>query len=190
MVRHAHRYKKSEGGFSLIEVLVTIVILAFGLLGMAGMQLRLQSTEMESYQRSQALLLVNDITNRIVTNRSNANLYLIPTTNPVGAGMTCSSLVTTVAQRDLGEWCKALQGASEISGSLKLGAMIGGRGCIEKIGSEYFVTVAWQGFVPIAAPASSITCGKNSYNAAAEGSTCTNDKCRRTVTTLVRIATL
>ena len=53
-------------------------------------------------------------------------------------------------QRDIGEWCKALQGASEYTGAsassgVLSGAMLGGRGCVESLGNnEYLVTVAWQ----------------------------------------------
>ena len=177
----------------MIEVLVTMVITAFGLLGMAGLQVRLQTSEMESYQRSQALLLLGDMANRIAVNRSNPDSYLVAAASPLGAGTTCSTTTTTVVQRDLGEWCTALQGAAETTGAgpskVKLGVMLGGRGCVEKVGSDYLLTVAWQGLTPIAAPAPSVACGKDSYNAAG-GSRCISDLCRRTVTTLVRIATL
>src|SRR5688572_7733598 len=99
-------------GASMIEVLVTMVIIAFGLLGMAGLQVRMQSSEMESYQRSQALLLLNDMANRIAVNRNSAAAYLTPATAPVGANLAnCPATTTTVAQRDLGEWCEALKGA-------------------------------------------------------------------------------
>lgn len=176
----------------MIEVLVTIVIIAFGLLGIAGLQVRLQVSEMESYQRSQALLLLNDMANRIATNRNNIAAYVIPATSPLGAGMACPSTIGTVVQRDLREWCNALQGAGETTdaGVTKVGAMVGGRGCIENVdGSDYLITVAWQGLTPIAAPPASVACGAASYNGAA-GSNCVNDLCRRTVTTLVRIANL
>jgi type IV pilus assembly protein PilV len=176
-------------GASMIEVLVTMVIIAFGLLGMAGLQMRMQASEMESYQRSQALLLLNDMANRIAVNRNNAASYLVAATSPLGAGATCPTTTTTTVQRDLGEWCNALKGAAEVSGGTKVGAMVGGRGCVEKIGSDYLVTVAWQGLTPIAAPPSSVACGANSYDGTT-GSTCASDLCRRTVTTLVRIATL
>ncbi|MDE2388510.1 MAG: type IV pilus modification protein PilV, partial [Betaproteobacteria bacterium] len=63
-------------GVSLIEVLVTMVVLAVGLLGLAGLQIRLQSSELESYQRTQALILLEDMTNRISTNRANAAAYV------------------------------------------------------------------------------------------------------------------
>lgn len=173
----------------MIEVLVTLVVLAFALLGLAGLQFRLQTSEMESYQRSQALLLLNDMANRIATNRNNAPLYVTTAANPLG--ITCPSTTATVVQNDLREWCNALQGAGETTdaGATKSGAMIGGRGCVESVDGDYLVTVAWQGLTPIAAPPTSVGCGANNYNAAS-GSSCVNDLCRRTVTTLVRIASL
>lgn len=175
----------------MIEVLVTLVIIAFGLLGMAGLQMRLQMSEMESYQRSQALLLLNDMANRMSVNRTAtlAGSYAVAPTSPLGAGMTCPTAVTTQVQRDLSEWCTALQGAAETTtGGANTGAMVGGRGCVERIGSEYLVTVAWQGLTPISAPAASVTCASGDYDAS--GTACVNDMCRRVVTTLVRIATL
>jgi type IV pilus assembly protein PilV len=176
-----------ERGATMIEILITIVILVIGLLGLAGVQSRLQSSEVESYQRTQALILLNDMASRINTNRNNAASYV--TTSPLGAGMTCPTTTTTIQQIDSGEWCSALQGAAETSGSSKIGAMIGGRGCVESLGSgEYMITVAWQGFTPLIAPPASVACGKDQYDNA--NTSCINDLCRRVVTTIVRIATL
>jgi type IV pilus assembly protein PilV len=178
----------AQRGASMIEVLVTMVIIAFGLLGMAGLQMRMQVSEMESYQRSQALLLLNDMANRIAANRNNAASYV---TGALGTGTVCSSLAnTTMVQQDLRQWCEALQGAAEMSSSdSAVGAMVGGRGCVQSASGDYLVTVVWQGFTPIAAPPASVSCGINAFNGGT-GSTCTNDLCRRAVTTLVRIATL
>ncbi|MBC7618854.1 MAG: type IV pilus modification protein PilV [Candidatus Saccharibacteria bacterium] len=191
MVVRSLQKHSAHRGFSMIEVLVTIVIIAFGLLGIAGLQVRLQMSEMESYQRSQALLLLNDMANRIAVNRNNAASYVTTAANPLGEGMVCPTTTTTVAQRDLGEWCNALQGAGETtnSGVTKVRVLVGGRGCVESVGSDYLVTVVWQGRTPISAPPTSVGCGANSYNAA-NGSPCVNDLCRRPVTTLVRIAAL
>lgn len=172
----------------MIEVLVTMVIIAFGLLGMAGLQMRMQTSEMEAYQRSQALLLLNDMANRIAANRNNASLYLTGTT-ALGTGADCPTANTTTAQQDVRQWCEALKGAAEMSGIDKVGAMVGGRGCVQSASGDYLVTVAWQGFTPISAPPASVTCGANAFDGA-PGSTCANDLCRRAVTTLVRIATL
>lgn len=180
---------RSQRGVTLIEVLVTVIILSIGLLGMAGLQSRLQQSEMEAYQRSQALILLNDMANRIASNRNNAATYVTGAASPLGVGMTCPDNSGSRKQRDSSEWCTALQGAAETSGGSNIGAMLGGRGCVESLGSgQYLITVAWQGLAPISAPPAGIACGKDSYGPA--GSTCSGDICRRVVTTIVRVATL
>src|SRR5207253_3006873 len=68
--------KARQGGFSLIEVLVTIVILMIGLLGLAALQTNATVAEMEAYQRSQALVLVQDMADRIASNKLNADTYI------------------------------------------------------------------------------------------------------------------
>ena len=184
----------STRGVSLVEILITLVIIALGLLGLAGMQTRLQSLDMESYQRSQALLLLNDMANRISANRSDAASYV--TSTALGVGSSCPTTTTKLVDRDKMEWCNLLLGASETAGSgLNLqnqGAMIGGRGCVETVGSGvdayYLVTVAWQGLTPVVAPPSSNTCGINQYDTA--GTACVSDKCRRIVTTVVKVGAL
>jgi len=50
----------------------------------------------------------------------------------------------------------------------------------------------WQGLAPVSAPPASIACGANLYNGAvgSTSSNCASDRCRRVVTTVVRIAGL
>lgn len=184
-----------QRGNSLIEVLVTMVILAVGLLGAGGLQARLQLADMEAYQRSQALILVDDIASRIATNRANALAYVTGAVNPLGTGAACPTTVTTSSRQqiDAAQWCNALQGAAEVTGAGKLGAMLGARGCVESLpNNEYLVTVAWQGLAPVSAPPASIACGANRYDGAigSASSNCTADRCRRVVTSVVRIAGL
>lgn len=172
----------------MLEVLITIVILSIGLLGLAGLQSRLQISEMEAYQRAQALILLEDMANRIAVNRNNAASYVTGAGSPLGADISCPTATTTSKDKDVREWCNTLQGASETSGSSKVGAFIGGRGCVEDLGSDqYMVTVAWQGLAPVSAPPASVACGKDLYNS---GTVCTGDLCRRALTTIVRIAKL
>lgn len=179
----------SARGTSLIEVLVTILIVSFGLLGLAGLQSRMQMAEMESYQRAQALILLNDMASRIAVNRGEAADY--PVAAPlVGAGMPCDATPVTRPELDAAVWCRALQGAAEVtSANQDVGAVVGGRGCVESLpNNEYMVTIAWQGLTPMSAPPASVACGQNLYDDAASG--CAADRCRRVVTTIVRIAPL
>jgi len=181
----------------MIEVLVTLVIIAFGLLGMVGLQAKLQSTEMESYQRTQALLLLDDLRGRIEANRLEVANYPVHASVavPVGVGMDCpaADAASPRVLRDVRQWCLNLQGAAESVGGTSVGAMIGGRGCVEDLGVgaagdlTVRVSVAWQGMTPIAAPTEA--CGANLYNGAA-GTPCQGDLCRRVVSTVIRIANL
>lgn len=178
-----------QSGSTMLEVLVTIVILSIGLLGLAGLQTRLQASEVESYQRAQALVLLNDMASRISANRNVAASYV--TAEALGTGMACPGVGASQQQRDASEWCFSLQGAAELAGESRIGAMIGGRGCVERLNDEeYMVTVAWQGLVPISTPPASVGCGQGEYDAAGEEAGCKNDLCRRVVTTIVRIANL
>lgn len=169
-------YRQKNIGFSLVEVLVTIVILMIGLLGLAGLQGRALTSQMESYQRSQALVLLKDMENRISANRKNAASYI--TTTSLGVGVTCpvSTNPADIVAKDKEEWCNALQGAAEgQSGVSSTGAMIGARGCVYQImapvsgvAAEYLAVVSWQGLNSTKAPDSSTatsagSCGKNSY---------------------------
>ncbi|MEO6422145.1 MAG: type IV pilus modification protein PilV [Candidatus Nitrotoga sp.] len=170
-----HRQKNI--GFSLIEVLITIVILMIGLLGLAGLQGRALTSQLESYQRSQALILLKDIENRINANRKNAADYV--TTTALGVGANCLVAVnpaSAVSGADRNEWCNALMGAAEEqSGVSAAGAMIGARGCVYQIASPasgvatpYLAVVAWQGLNNTKAPdvstaTSAGQCGNGQY---------------------------
>lgn len=173
-----------ERGATMMEVLVTIVILAFGLLGVAGLQTRMHLAQAESYHRSHAVLLMQDMVDRVNANRSNAMNYV--TAAPLGTGNSvqdCTGL--TGAALDLCEWNNALLGAAEsTAGGQKVGGMIGARGCIASVSAtmprEFVVAVVWQGMVPTAAPAST-TCGQGAYG---------NEQTRRAMVARVTIGCL
>jgi type IV pilus assembly protein PilV len=185
---------KKQRGAMMIEILITLAITVIGMYGIIEVQSRLQQSEMDSYQRTQALLLLRDISNRIETNRSDVPAYLtadFPGTGFVGVGQTCPASGVTTSSNDLSEWCNALQGASESLSAANVGAMIGGRACVEEIlaGSQYMITITWQGMSPIAAPPTEVSCASGLYNNPVD-SACVDDLCRRYVTTMVRVASL
>jgi len=201
------RNARRQSGFTLIEVLITFVILVVGLLGLIGLQARSHLAELESYQRGQALVLLQDMVDRINANRIAAKNQAYVTSTPIGGGgaLTDCSTKATQAEIDLCDWGNELIGAAEVtqggscttsSGADCVGAMLGARGCISYDGTTELtngagaaiagtgvqtVTVAWQGIAPTVAPPSSITCGQGAYPTEAQ---------RRVVTATVRVASL
>lgn len=63
---------KAQDGITLIEVLVTVLVLAIGGLGIASMQLAGLKYTNGAYARTQSVILANDMVNRIKSNRSKA----------------------------------------------------------------------------------------------------------------------
>lgn len=194
-------------GFTLIEVLVALVILLVSVLGIVGLSVKTVQQETESYQRVQALNLLQEMVDKINTNRqvapcySNGSTGVTVGTDYTGTPACTSGVVTAVkpaatptseqlalAVADLIEWNNHLQGTAEqTSASTNVGAVIGARGCVKLISSTggillFRVTVAWQGLGPTAAPVGTEnTCGEGSYG---------SEALRRTVNAVVRIGYL
>ena len=173
-------------GVAMLEVLIAIFILTVGLLGVAGIQSQMQMAEIEAYQRAQAVVLLQDMVDRINANRKNADEYV--TASPLGtdSALDCSAPATVAAQ-DQCEWNEALLGASETKsgGAENLGAMIDARGCITNpvvtMPRELVVAVVWQGLRATVAPGGT-DCGKDLYGA--------DDRLRRALIARVTIGCL
>lgn len=191
---HHHRGRRGQQGFLLIEVLVAVVILLFALMGTAGLIMRSSQSEMESYQRMQAVALMQDMSARINANRQVAACYsngvngvnLGTGTATPPACATGTDTQKAMADADLIAWNRSLLGSAELttgaSGTQAVGAMIGARGCIEAVDAlnqVYRISVSWQGLAKTTAPA--LPCGQNQYG---------DDAYRRTVSTQIRIGAL
>jgi type IV pilus assembly protein PilV len=172
-----------QRGALLIEVLVAIILCAFALLGFAALQARAGSAEFEAVQRSQALLMVEDMASRINNNRANAGAYVAAGLIGAGGVEVCNNGMN-VRDRDLCEWGNLLRGTTEIRAGSRIGSMTNARGCItQAAGSSdrYVIAVAWQGAVDSGAPASNCGQGDAAFPSEAR---------RRVVTSTVCIAAL
>lgn len=184
-----------QSGSSLIEVLISLVILMLGLLGLVGLMLTSQRSEVESYQRAQALVLLQDMMGRINANRTASTCYAITTNLTSGspylgvgsaAATPCSAATSAeainLANADLVAWNNLLKGSSEVVGTTALGAMVGARGCISLDATgNYLITVAWQGVGKSVAPNAGLTCGTGQYG---------DEKQRRAVSLTMQVANL
>ncbi len=171
-VRHVH------AGFSMIEVLLTIVILVIGLLGLIGMQARAIVLETESYQRGGALGLLRSMEAVVHGARlpdystwpySSSSPFADPAWSSTdgsvafGTGDAYSDCADIVAmpEKAICDWSMALKGAAEVRAGARSGAMLGARGCLIRTSpvtvsgaiAEFHVVVVWQGLFKTADPA-------------------------------------
>ncbi len=127
--------KHHQSGFSLLEVMISMVVTAVGLLGLAGLQAAGLKSNHSAYQHSQATVLAYDMADRMRANVGSISLYQTDVTTAdqlaacSGAGCGASDLV----KNDLFDWNTDL--AAAIPGSV---------GAITLSGSTYTVSVSWD----------------------------------------------
>jgi type IV pilus assembly protein PilV len=152
-----------QSGVSLIEVLVTLVLISIALLGSASLQVLSKRSNYEAVQRTSAAHLANDLLARMRANRGALDGYLPAallggTTLKLESildcaddSVTCNS--TDVAAYELWQWEQQLDGAAE--SDTATGAASGGllepTACITGpaggVGGVYEVAIAWRGGV-------------------------------------------
>ena len=161
-------------GFTLIEVLITLLIFSIGLLAVAGLQTISKKANYDALQRTTASLLANDIIERMRANARMLDEYILPAGSEVGGGTLSAPSVlcttancnpTQMAWFDLYQWERALDGASELVGTALTGGLVSPTACIEgPVGGgagEYIISIAWRGVSPLANPIIH-TCGSTS----------------------------
>jgi type IV pilus assembly protein PilV len=137
------RTSRATAGFTLIEVLIALVVLAVGMLGIASLLLNgLQSSRI-AVLRTQAVVLAADMGDRIRANRMAGAAYsLTPGTELSNPGKACSSpgqcTATDVAALDLYSWqqsvLRALPGAETSIAVAPVGALNS---------NVYTITIRW-----------------------------------------------
>jgi type IV pilus assembly protein PilV len=110
--------KKSTAGFTMLEVLIAIVVIAFGLLGVAGLQVVALKNNQSAAYRLIATTLANDMVDRVKTNAVGASdlLYDQPELDAYTTQVPeCLSLAgcspQQLAQNDRFEWAQLVAAA-------------------------------------------------------------------------------
>ncbi|MFC4312111.1 type IV pilus modification protein PilV [Steroidobacter flavus] len=93
---------RRAAGMTLVEVLVTLVIISVGLLGVAALQLTTVRNNYDSFVRTQAATLAGDMLDRMRANRSMVTQYEIDITN--------ETVPNNAAGRDIRRWRDTLAG--------------------------------------------------------------------------------
>ena len=130
-------------GLTLVEILVSLVVLSVGLLGLAAMQTTSVKFTTSAYQRTQATALAYDLIDRMRGNRLAAlnNDYNVAFQSPVPA---CGAFdgTGTLRDQDIKAWRNAI--------ACRLPQ---GTGSVTRVNDEFTIAIQWDDSQGIEAPA-------------------------------------
>jgi type IV pilus assembly protein PilV len=160
-------------GFSMVEVLVAVFVIAVGLLGVARLHATSKRTNLEAVELTNAAVLAQDLLERM---RSNPLILGAYTANgggttlsgtPAAPATDCEAVECTDAQLaayDLAVWWQMIAGAAELSGESNVGGLAAPTACVTGPAGgsgNYTVAIAWRGMTPLSDPAGN-ACGRGS----------------------------
>lgn len=151
-----------QQGFSLIELLVTVIIFSVGLLSIAGLQTVSKSSNFEALQRTSASQVAHGLLEDMRVNGDGAATYLAA--GELGGGSlgaepapNCTAAApcdaTQKAAHDLWVWEQAIDGNLETNGGVGTGGLVLPSLCVNGPAGGgagiYVVTIVWRGTAPI-----------------------------------------
>ena len=152
-----------QSGFTLIEVLVTFIVVAIGLLGFMAYQINAMNQAVETYQRAQVMNELISMANRMRLNAPAAynGEYLDDSINLGKIPQEACGNLPTIAKRDLCEFNNILNSGNQFTAAEFVPA--GTLGCITELTSPqpgdlrvFRIEVVWpgqaQGVTSIAIP--------------------------------------
>lgn len=159
---------RQEAGFGLIEVLAAVLVLAVGVVGFAALQMRAVQTSGDSYYRTQAMSIAQDMAERARSNSTQMATYVAAATWP-----TTAVDQTLLDDCMIGN-CTPLQMAAFDAASVRFNAetllpqgLVNMQACAGSALNCIFVS--WDGLQPSAGLAGECVDENGFYRAAAPG---------------------
>lgn len=154
-----------KNGFSLMEVLVAVFVLALGVLGAATLQHMSKRSNYEAVQRTIATLLAEDLIERVRANSAQLSVYTNAGGGRTLSGATMAAPATdcsaaacdavTLANYDLFEFEQTMIGITEISAATNTGGLSVPTACITGPAAApgaVIVAIAWRGMTALSNP--------------------------------------
>jgi type IV pilus assembly protein PilV len=151
--------RNKQRGVSLVEVLVTLILISVALLGTASLQVLSKQSNFQAIQRTTAAHLVNDLIQRMRANRGTLDGYIpdedlgagslgtSPNVDCFGDGAVCAG--AQLADYDLWHWEQQLDGVMEKVGSQNAGGLFEPTACVSGPAGGgdgiYEIAIAWRG---------------------------------------------
>ena len=146
---------RASSGYTLLELLISVVVLSLGLLGVGSLQAVSVRSNFEAFQRTDASQLANDIVDRIRANSTMLSIYASAADYTLGGGVienkppacaqsdSADTCQNKMANLDRWEWEQIIDSATSTS-------MVNGRICITQPDFAanpgiVQVVVAWRG---------------------------------------------
>jgi len=165
-----------QHGFSLLELLISLIVFSLGLLAVAGLQTVAKQANYESVQRTTASQIAQGLLEDMRTNGGAIDVYIgsgelgngSRGARPVpgcSAGAECNP--AQKATFDLWFWEQALDGSLETAGGASTGGLVLPTLCLDGPpgggAGIYRVTIVWRGSASLASQAAN-ACGAASGN--------------------------
>lgn len=132
-------------GFTLIEVLISMVILAIGLLGLAAMQAVSLRDNLDSYNYQQATLLAYEMQDRIKGNSGVAWLSITPSYSVSACTEIAPCTAVQMAANDYGYWKKSVEDtlSKPSSVDIQLSSSVNKAGCKGTYSTSLCLITTW-----------------------------------------------
>ena len=124
----ASRLPSPQVGFTLLEVLVTVIILAIGVVGVASLQISTYSQLRSSHNMATASMLAGEMADRMAANSNQVLADNYNHTEDSGTPKDCAATACTAAELaayDINQWQTKITSGASAPGSLP-----GGRGAV------------------------------------------------------------
>lgn len=121
-------------GFSLIEVLVSVLVLSVGLLGIAGLQLNMIKFNHSAHMRATAIAQANNMIDRMRANYAGVSSGVYNNVTGIPSLPACSSCsVSEIALRDTHQW-----------NSTNASLLPSGQGVVTGNSHRFTITMRWD----------------------------------------------
>lgn len=123
-----------QKGFSLLEVLISVVVLSIGLLGIAALQMNAIRYNHAAQLRSIAISQIGNIVDRMEANSAGVAAGYYDNVSGSGSAITCTTCSSSqIAQKDIYQWNTANKQLLPL-----------GQGTITKNGNQLTITLRWD----------------------------------------------